>query len=275
MRTPFLLALFSLVSAAPAAAQGIVVPVRCTAECPARSLPSSLAMDSVHAWAYLEGAAATTYVTHVFRNGTGETMDAALFFPLPADAVIQRITVVDADMPAHDGNSLLLYNQWSGPDESRWIAEGIVRDRPDSGLRAYAGVPLVHVAVRAIPAGGARHVQVGYTQPLRAQDGAVSFRYPLSTGAAAAPIGHLTLGLEVKSEYGFRELASPSHAVQVSLGMESAPCPPAYRCGSRGVPTERIKVVRLQEGRDVRARDFEVVYTLADAADARWGVSAP
>lgn len=276
MRTPSLLALFSLAAAAsPATAQGIVVPIRCTAECPAGSLPASLAMDSVHAWAQLTGAAATTYVTHAVHNGTAQGMDAALFFPLPADAVVERVTVVDADKPAHDASGLLLYNEWSGPDEARWIAEGIVRERPDSGLRAYAGMRLVHVALRGIPAGGARHVQVGYAQPLRARDGAVSYRYPLSAGAAAAPIGHLTLGLEVESEHGFRTLGSPSHAVQVSLGTESAPCPPRYRCGFRGVPTERVKVVRLQDGGDVRTRDFEVVYTLADSADARRGVSAP
>lgn len=274
MRTLSLLALATL-AAVPAAAQGIVVPVRCTNTCPASSLPSMLAMDSVRAWANLQGAEAATYVTHVFRNGTAETLDAALFFPLPADAVLTRVTVVDADVPAHDGKSLLAYNEWTGPDEARWIAEGIVRERPGSGLRAYAGMPLVHVAVRAIPAGGARHVQVGYTQALQARDGAVSYRYPLSAGAAAAPIGHLALGMEVKSEHGFRDLRSPSHAVDIQWGTESGRCRPEAACGFTNVPSQRVKVVRLREGTDVRARDLEVVYTLADAAAERRNVSVP
>lgn len=258
MRPIPLLSLLVLAAAAPAAGQGIVIPVRCQGECPADILPGTLALDTVQAWAYLKGAESITYVDHVFRNTTGRTIDAALFFPLPADATIHSVSVYDPGVPAHVTGHLLQYNEWSEPAESRRMAEEIVAGRPDSGLRAYAGMQVVHAPVSAIPAHASRRLQIAYTQPLRVEGGAVTWRYPLSAGAA---IGDLTLGVEVTTEHGFRDLGSPSHAVDVSLGTESAPCPPRMRCGTRGVPSDRVKVVRLLNGHDMRARDFELVYT--------------
>jgi hypothetical protein len=273
MRITLLLALFSL-AAAPVAAQGIVVQVRCQGDCPAAP-HRQMALDSVEAWAKLERGHAMTYVNHVFRNTTAGTVDGALFFPLPADAAIHEVSVFDAALSPHDNNALLQYNRWSGPYESRWILEGLVPGQPDSGLRAYAGVPVVHVAVPSIPPRGIRHVQIAYTQPLRAEGGVITYRYPLSTGAGASPIGHLTLGMEVETENGFRDLRSPSHAVDVHTGTEGGPCRPRERCGWTNVTTHRIKVVRVQESTELRTRDFELVYTPADPARPRSAASAP
>lgn len=264
------LILVSLAVAAPAASQAIVVPVRCPGACPAQErLPAVFALDTVHAWATLENGAARTSVNHYFRNATADTADAAFFFPLPADATVYGVSVRDADRPAHDGDALLQYNVWSRPDESRWILEGIVRERPRSPLRAYAGTRVVHVPVRDVPPGATRYLQVQYTQPLRMEDGAVAYRYPLSVGAAAAPIGELRLGLEVKTEAGFVRVGSPSHAVDVRWGTEPGPCQPRERCGTRGYPSERVRVIRLEPGGDVRARDFQVVYTPRHAPEER------
>ncbi|HYR12482.1 MAG TPA: hypothetical protein VEQ60_32135, partial [Longimicrobium sp.] len=89
MRVLSLLALLLLASPAPAAAQGIVVPVRCQGAC----TPRALSVDSVHVWANLDRGRAETYVNHVFSNETDGEIDAAFFFPLPPDAVIERVTV--------------------------------------------------------------------------------------------------------------------------------------------------------------------------------------
>jgi hypothetical protein len=258
MRPIPLVALLVLAAAAPAAAQGIVIPIHCPGECPSNDLPGTLALDSVQAWAYLTGAESTIYVDHVFRNTIGYTIDAAVFFPLPADAVLQSVSVYDPGVPAYDPAALLQYNEWSEPAEARRIADEMMAGRPDSELRTYAGMQLVHVPLSAIWANASRRVQIAYTQPLRAEGGAVTWRYPLSAGAA---IGDLELGVEVTTEHGFRDLGSPSHAVDVQLGTESAACPRRMRCGTRGVPSDRVKVVRLLPGRDMRARDFELVYT--------------
>jgi hypothetical protein len=263
MRASFLLALSLFALPAPAAAQGIVVPVRCQGECTA----GSLTVDSVHAWANLERGQAMTYVNHVFSNVTDEAIDGAFFFPLPPDAVIERVAV-------QQGEELEIYNEWSGPEESRWILEGLARERRDPRLRRYAGANVVHVRIPAIPAHGSKRMQIGYSQPLRADGGVIAYRYPLSL-AAAAPAGHVTLGMTIKTEAGFRDVGSPSHAVDVQLGMEPGPCLPQERCGTRGFPSERVRVIRLLDGESRRVRDFELLYTPMDTAGGRSVVRPP
>lgn len=272
MRALSLLALLSLASA-PAAAQGIVVPVGCRGGCPADRLPRTFALDTVKAWAHLEHGNARTSVYHDFRNETADTVDAAFFFPLPADAVMDQVSVVDAARPAHDRERLLQYNEWSRPDESRWIMEGLMREGRGAVLQEYARAVLVHVPVRDIPPGAARELQIIYTQPLRAEDGVITWRYPLAAGAA--PAGHLTLGMTIKTEAGFRAIASTSHTVDMELGMEPGPCAPRERCGTKGYPSQRVRVVRMLPAPGNRTRDFELVYTPADAAPGRGAAAEP
>jgi len=251
MRTTVLIALLVL-APVPVDAQGIVVPVRCAGACPG-GLPRALALDSVSVWANLERGQAVTYVNYVIRNASGGSVEGAFFFPLPAGAEMYRVSV-------QDGRELELYNEWSRPEESRWMLDGLARERPDAGLAAYAGARMVHVRVPSIAPGGVKHMQIGYTQPLAAERGTVTYRYPLSVGAGAAPIGHLDLGMTVTTEAGFTDLRSPSHAVRIEWGTESGRCPPRSRCGTMNVPSRRVKVVRLEHAADVRARDFELVY---------------
>ena len=90
MRPSILITLLSLASPVPAAAQGIVLPLRCAGECPAR-LPHALALDSVHVWANLQRGRAVTCVDHVVRNPTAGSVEGAFFFPLPAGAEVDRV----------------------------------------------------------------------------------------------------------------------------------------------------------------------------------------
>jgi len=169
-----------------------------------------------------------------------------------------------------EGSELVLYNEWSGPEESRWILEGLARERRDARLRQYAAASVVHVRIPAIAAHGSKRMQIGYSQPLRADGGVIAYRYPLSLAAAA---GHLTLGMTVKTEAGFQDVHSPSHAVDVQLGTESGRCLPQERCGTRGFPSERVRVIRLLSGRGARTRDFELRYTPVQAEGI--GASVP
>lgn len=256
MRPILLLAILALPSAAPAASQAILVPVRCKGDCPAPDrLPRALPADTVQVWANVERGAATTTVHHTFRNETGGVIDGALFFPLPEDATVAHIAVYPA------GGELTQYNDWNGDDESRWILEGMARDRPRSGLRAYLGRRVLHAPVLDIPAGGAMTVRFQYTQPLRETREGLAYAYPLSAGGDAPPIDGLSLGLEIKTEAGFRAVSSPSHDVALGWGSESVRCPPTHRCGYRGAESHRIRVVRMREGVAARRKDFHLVYT--------------
>jgi hypothetical protein len=267
MRTIPLLALLAL-AAAPAAAQGIVIPLRCEGACPADGLPHSLAIDSVDAWGTVRRGFAHVYVDHVFRNGTAGTVDGAFFFPLPAGATIQDVSI-------HGAGGLEQYVAWSEPGEARRLLERIVRERPESGLREYAGVGLVHVAVGSIPAGGERRVRIVYHQVLPDEDGTRAFRYPLSVGAIASPIGVLRLELTIHTDAGFDDVYSPSHPVDVRLGMEGVPCREPMRCGSRGAASFRVKVVRLVNGPGDRMRDLEIRYTPKESAGERRSAFVP
>jgi hypothetical protein len=253
MRIIPLLALLAF-AAAPAAAQGIFIPLGCEGECPAGGLPRVLAMDSVGAWGSVRRGFAHVYVDHVFRNGTAGTVDGAFFFPLPAGATIQDISI-------HDGGAREQYVAWSEPAEARRIVERIVRERPESGLREYAGVELVHAAVAAIPPAGERRVRIVYDQALSDEDGTRAFRYPLSVGANASPIGSLRMELTIHTEAGFEDVHSSTHAVDVRPGTEGVPCPRAMRCGYRGGASFRVKVVHLVPGPADRTRDLEIRYT--------------
>jgi len=258
MRPTAILALLTLTAPAPLVAQGIVLPVRCARECPARG---AILLDSVKVWANLQRGRAATYVDHVVRNATADTVEGAFFFPVPAGAEVDRVWV-------RKGSELELYNEWTRPEEARLLLDGFARSRPRAGLGAYAGARVVHVRVPPMAPGEVKHLQVAFDQPLRPVRGAVTWRYPLSTAAAVSPIGHLDLGLEVRTPAGFVDLRSPSHRVRTQLGMESGRCGPRERCGTRGYPSRRVRVVRLEHAPGVRRRDFELVYTPADSTAA-------
>jgi len=268
MRAILLVPILTLSAAAPAASQAILLPLRCQGDCPAPDrLPRALPADTVGVWAHVERGVASTSVSHTFRNETGGVIDGALFFPLPADAEVSHVTV------STERGELTQYDEWSRDDESRWILEGMARERPRSGVRAFLGRRVLHAPVLAIPARGATTVRVEYTQRLAETREGLAYIYPLSAGGDA-PIGGLSLGLQIRTEAGFRAVASPSHEVEMGWGSEPVPCPRTHRCGTMGATSRRIRVVRMRGGPETRRRDFRMVYTPTPpgAPDA---VSAP
>jgi hypothetical protein len=254
MRALSLLALLLVARAAPAAGQGILLP----AGCPRTCLPGDLSIDSVGVWANLERGQAGTFVRYTFRNDTRAPLEGAFFFPLPADATLVWTTVYTYGVVETHG-------EWSGPDETRRIMHDLAPQLAEPVGPGDVRYAMVHVPIPTIPAHGTKHLQIHYTQPLRAEGASITYRYPLAAGTAAR-IGHLELGMTISTEAGFDDLRSPSHAVNVQPGTELAPCPPQMRCGYRGVTSHRVKVVRLRDPMNARTRDFELVYTPTDPA---------
>jgi len=253
MRIPILLASAAL-AAAPAAAQGVLVSAACETSCPAgNSPPETVVIDSVRVFALLRDTLADTYVDHVFRNVAGETRGADLFVPLPNDATVLHVSVFDR-------LQILQYDRFSDADASRHLLDSLARARPGLRLPAYDGMKLVHLRVPAIPDGGERRVQVQYRQPLAARDGTVHYRYPLASGGGAS-YGALRLVMDVRTRAGFDDLTVSSHPARIEWGSEMGRCPPRARCGYRGVPSTRVKIIRLEGGPETQARDFHLRYT--------------
>jgi len=257
MRSLLLLPLLALSAAAPAASQAILVPLRCTGDCPAPGrLPRALASDTTGLSAVLSRGSARSAVHFAFRNDTDGVVDGALFLPLPADAIVTTVAVNPL------GGQTTQYGDWSRDEESRWVLEGVLRDRPSPGLRAYRGARVLHAPILDIPARGVMVVSVHYTQPLREADGSVAYAYPLSVGGDGPPAGPFKAVVTVESEAGFRALSSPSHELDVRWGSEQVRCPCGSRCGTTGAESHRIKHVRASGDGDRRRKAFELVYTL-------------
>ncbi|HYW06583.1 MAG TPA: hypothetical protein VE913_06490, partial [Longimicrobium sp.] len=239
MRIVSLLSLLALTAPAHAAAQAIVVAAGCAGEC-------VLDLDSVEVTVDVRDTLATTHVDHDIHNRGPQVVDGALFFPLPHGATVLHVTV-------YEGTTLERYDVWSTPAESRSALVTLMRERRNRGLRAYAGLGVVHVPVPSIPARGSQRVRITYMETLRPSGGALTYRYPLATGA---PLRWLGLRMTVRTVHGFRDFASPSHPVEVTAGSEGARCPPRWRCGYTGVTSRRAKVVRLDGVPQTRRRDF-------------------
>jgi hypothetical protein len=226
MRALSLLSLVVLASAAPAAGQGILLPVGCARECQG----GALSIDSVAAWADLQRGYASTFVRYVFRNDGKAPLDGAFFFPLPADATVSWTTV-------YANGAVEMHGEWDEPGEARRILDSLASRLSGGAWREEAGRPMMHVRIPAIPAHGVKRLQIHYVQPLRTEGASIRYAYPLATRDSGA---HLTLGMTIRTEAGFDDLRSPSHAVDVEWGTESARCPPQMRCGYRGVPSHRV-----------------------------------
>lgn len=254
MRIPFLLASVML-AAAPVAAQGVVISAGCERACPGgRRAPARMRIDSVRVFAALRDTLAQTSVDHVFRNVAGEMLAADLFIPIPDDATILHVLVLDEDRATE-------YDEFSAPAASRRHLDSLARARPGLRLPVYRGMKVIHVPVAPVPAGGERRVQVQYHQPLAPRPGVMAYRFPLAAGGGRAPYGTLRMLLEVRTLAGFDDLAVLSHPASLSWGSEMARCPPTHACGYRGVPSTRVRIVRLEGGPETQARDFELRYT--------------
>jgi hypothetical protein len=258
MRSFLLLPLLALSAAAPAASQAVLVPLRCTGDCPAPGrLPRAVPSDTTSLSTVLSRGQAKTAVHLAFRNDTDGVVDGALFLPLPTDAIVTSVAVNPL------GGRITQYGDWSRDEESRWVLEGVLRDRPSAGLRAHRGARVLHAPILDIPARTVMQVTVHYHQPLRETDGNVAYAYPLWVGGDAPAPGPFRAMVTVESEAGFRAFSSPSHELDVRWGTEPVRCPCGSRCGTTGAESHRIKHVRASgSGRDGRRQAFELVYTL-------------
>ena len=239
IRRTLLPALLLLASAAvPAAlgAQGILVPRECR-DC--RRFPS-LPVESVELDTRIEGQVATTHVTQVFRNETGQTLEGTYFFPIPSGATVTEFAL-------WDGNRRLV-GEVRSREEARRIYDAIVRSQRDPGLLEYAGENLFQASIFPIPPRSTKKLELTYTQVLTPEGGSVAYRYPLGTGRNAAPVERLSGRVEIRAGGGLGTVYSPSHEVDV-----------------RRPQGDRRATVSFESGSGDERRDFQLFYALSDA----------
>ncbi len=237
------LALLMLVlSARPAAADGIIIPqppVDVDRPVPWREIPLTIKYHRVDVT--ITDQVATTHVDQVFVNDVRFPVEGTYIFPLPEDAAISSF-----DMWV-DGQKL--EGQLLGREEARAIYEEIVRRQRDPALLEYVGRGAFQASIFPIPPGGERRIELTYTQVLGQENGLVHYRYPLNTEKfSARPIQEVAVTVHLADKSPLRAIYSSSHPVDVT------------RDGDR-------RATIGFEARDTRPdRDFDLYYSLS--ADA-------
>ncbi len=227
-----------LLAAVPLAAQGSVIP-----ECrdcrrpwvPATGRISALPVESVQIETRIDGQVATTHVTQVFRNETGQILEGTFFFPIPAGSSVSEFAIWDGDRK--------LVGEVRPREEARRIYDEIVRRVRDPGLLEYAGENLFQASIFPINPRSTKKLELTYTQVLRAENGTVAYQYPLGTGRNASPIERFSGTIELRANEPVRTVYSPSHQVDVRR-----------REGDRRVN------VSFEGERGTERRDFQLFY---------------
>src|SRR6266498_5430577 len=245
MRVPrlrVLLLSFSLLSltAATGVAQGVIVPGPCE-RCPRPprpiTLPRSLPIKSIKIDTKISSQVATTHVEQIFRNDTDALLEGTYLFPIPESASISEFAIWDGDRR--------LVGEVRSKEEARRIYDEIVRRRRDPGLLEYAGKDLFQASVFPIPPHSDKKIEITYNQILHSESGTVAYRYPLGTGHQLAQIGSVSGRIELQSAEPFRNIYSPTHAVDIK------------RSG------ERSSSVTFESASGKELQDFQLFYTLS------------
>lgn len=239
------LLLFSICAglASIAGAQGVIVPGPCQ-RCPRPprpfppiTLPRALPIKSIKIDTKISSQVATTHVEQVFRNNTSATLEGTYFFPIPESASIVEFAIWDGDRR--------LVGEVRTREEARRIYDEIVRRQRDPGLLEYAGKDLFQASIFPIPPNSDKKLEITYTQVVRAEGGAVSYRYPLGTGRQLAEIGSVAGRIEVESKDPLRNVYSPTHIIDVK------------RNG------ERRSLVSFESESGKEPQDFQLFYTIS------------
>jgi Ca-activated chloride channel family protein len=209
LRLLFLFVSIFFLTAASAAAQGVIVPGPCN-RCPERPripLPRALPIKSIKIDTKIVSQVATTHVEQVFRNDTDATLEGTYFFPIPEQASITEFAIWDGDRR--------LVGEVRSREEARRIYDEIVRRQRDPGLLEYAGKDLFQASIFPIPPHADKKLEITYSQILHAESGTVAYRYPLGTGRQVAEIGTVSGRIDIESREPLRNIYSPTHAIEV------------------------------------------------------------
>jgi Ca-activated chloride channel family protein len=199
-RTLAILGLF-VVSAAPASAAGLLVPIE-------KAVPP-LAMLNHHVEVSIDDQVAVTRVEQTFRNHTDRQLEATYLFPVPKGASVREFTMWVGGTKVK--------GELVEADKARQIYQSIVQRTQDPGLLEYMGNNLLRMKVFPILPKSDQKVAVSFTAVAPAEQGLVEYTYPLKTDArATATLEKFAVKVAIKSQHPLQNIYSPTHAIAVT-----------------------------------------------------------
>ncbi|MFN3651184.1 MAG: VIT domain-containing protein [Armatimonadota bacterium] len=226
-----------LSAAAPAAAQGLILPDR---RLPIPN-PRAVSVKSQHITMQVNSGAMRVEVEQVFYNPNPVPVEGTYLFPLPEGAVPSNFRLLIDKEPV-DGKILTT-------QEARRIYEAYLRQNIDPAILEYAGRNTFRARVFPIAAGGERRIWMGYSQALEFNNGIYRAVYPLdSERVTQASAGDVTIDCTIRSPQPLKAVYSPTHEIHVKR--------------------ESDHLARVTfEAKELRAnRDFVLYYTTSEKA---------
>ncbi len=205
--TIFILLISAFILPTPARADGIII---CDpGPCPPPYPLTPLAIKYHHVTVTIKDQIAVTHVDQVFYNPGDMTVEGTYIFPLPADAAVTDFILWIDGKPVK--------GQVLDAAQARQTYEDIVRNMRDPALLEYAGRGAVQARIFPIPPRGERRIELEYTQVLTADNGLVSYVYPLNTEKfSIQPLESVTVNVDIRSSSTpIRAVYSPTHKIAI------------------------------------------------------------
>lgn len=200
----YLAALILAVTAALAAAQGIIVP-------DSRPHPTHvISVKSQSVNVRIETNAAITTVNQVFFNNAPRAMEGTYIFPVPKGATVSDFYLWI------DGKKVK--GELLDSRQAANIYRDIVRRMKDPALLELTKFNLFKASIFPIPPRGERQIELKYTESLVTTDGMVRYNYPLKARSTVyrQPIGLFSLVMDISSAIPMTNIYSPTHKVDIS-----------------------------------------------------------
>jgi hypothetical protein len=225
-------AVLFLAAAAPALAQGLVIPDE-------PDLPP-LALVRHRVRVEIDRQASVTTIEQVFLNNTDRQLEAQYVFPIPRGATMSRFTMLV--------NGKEKAGEVVEKNQARQIYNSIVRRAEDPGLLEYLGGEIFRANIFPVAPRGSQTITLRFEQILNAQDSLVNYTYPVRASTRRGPTvqGEFSIEATIKSAAPILNVYSPSHAITVAR------------------PDDREARVTFFDRRTTLDKDFTVYYSVSD-----------
>jgi len=224
----------------PALADGIVIPDPPPWPDPVPLEDTWLTIRYHRVSVEINNQVAVTRVEQEFVNEHDWEAEGTYIFPIPENSSISKFVMWVDGVPI-EGNIL-------PAEQARKIYEDIVRERRDPALLEYIGRDAIQARIFPIPPGGARKIELEYSQVLSADNGLVRYSYPLNTEKfSAQPLEDCSVNIVLESNQPLHSVYSPTHQDRIYI----------QRDGNYRV------TVGYEEGYVLPDQDFDLIYTFS------------